>query len=75
MDGDQMVVTLSIGGNDLGFGDVLKACIYKPADPFSADGKKTVDATADYIHHKLPDQLTKGYPAIFEKIINERTRV
>jgi hypothetical protein len=68
MRADQMVVTLSIGGNDLGFGKILKTCIFKPAGPLSDDCDKTIEATQTYVWHELDGQLTKGYNAILRRL-------
>jgi hypothetical protein len=74
MEEDQQVVTLSIGGNDLKFGKVLRACVFKPAGPGSDDCQPTIDEAQDIIDNKLEDILRKGYDAIFAKLNSDYKR-
>jgi hypothetical protein len=78
MDEDQMVVTMSIGGNNLGFGKILKVYIFKPGGPISADCDETIEEARNYIYYEPEGQLHKGYDAgfcHFEKIPNDHRRI
>ncbi|TPX09106.1 uncharacterized protein E0L32_001631 [Thyridium curvatum] len=76
MDKDQQVITVSIGGNDVGFGKILKACVFKPGGPFSDDCDETINSVRKWLDdNKLRDVLKKGYDAIIERLDrgNKRT--
>lgn len=74
VDEDQMVVTLSIGGNDLGFGKILKACVFKPGGPLSDDCDETIETARTYLQNELADTLRKGYDAIWDKVTDDDRR-
>jgi GDSL-like Lipase/Acylhydrolase family len=73
-DVDQQVVTLSIGGNDLGFSKILKACVFKPGGPLSDDCDETIETARTYLEDKLEKTLRKGYDAIFNRITDDYKR-
>lgn len=69
MDKDQQVVTLSIGGNDVGFGKILKACVFKPGGPFSDDCDTTIANTRSWLDDdKFQEVLQKAYDSLFERL-------
>lgn len=41
---DQGFILLSIGGNDVGFSKVLKACVFKPGGPYSGSCDDAIEA-------------------------------
>jgi lysophospholipase L1-like esterase len=57
MNDDQQVVTLSIGGNDIKFAKIVRACIFKPAGPASDDCQEVIDEAQAIIDNKLEDIL------------------
>jgi lysophospholipase L1-like esterase len=57
---DATYVTISVGGNDAGFGDVIKQCA-KP-EPFTCGGD--IDKAQDYIRNTLPNRLYNLFTAI-----------
>ena len=60
---------MSLGGNDVGFSDIVKACLLKPGGPVSADCDTTVQSSIDKINDQdLQDQLFKVYDAVFDKM-------
>ncbi|KAM0425423.1 hypothetical protein ACHAPT_009480 [Fusarium lateritium] len=72
----QKVVTVSIGGNDLGFGRVLRACIFKPGGGFSDDCDKTLEfvrerLTSGFIRQKLKE----GYEALTDRLTGDHRRI
>ncbi|RYP14778.1 hypothetical protein DL765_006134 [Monosporascus sp. GIB2] len=71
---DQQVLTVSIGGNDLGFGKILRACVFKPGGPISDDCDTTIEATYTYLDNEFENTLRKGYDAIFDKIPRDYKR-
>ena len=74
MDRDVQAVTLSIGGNDLGFARILKACIIKP---FRESDQKCEDALSrarKIIAEELEGKLVKTWDAIFDKMSNKEER-
>ena len=75
MDFDQQVVTLSIGGNDLKFTNVLKACIFKPPGWINADCDEYIQKTRDIMDNDLKDILYKAYDAVYDNIYPWYTRV
>lgn len=68
MEEDQQVVTLSIGGNDIKFSKVLRACILKPEGPAADDCQTTIDEAQAIIDDELDGILRRAYDKIFEKL-------
>lgn len=69
MDKDQQIVTISIGGNDVGFGNILKACVFKPGGPLSDDCDKTIASTRDWLDDdKFQPILKKAYDSVIERM-------
>lgn len=69
LDVNTTLVTLSIGGNDMRFGDILKSCITVPFQNCSQrilDGDELgiVDASAARLANQLPTRLTSVLDAI-----------
>lgn len=52
LDEDQQTVTISIGGNDLGFSNILKACVFKPGGPISDNCDDKVDEAYNFLWDK-----------------------
>ncbi|MDR1767853.1 MAG: GDSL-type esterase/lipase family protein [Propionibacteriaceae bacterium] len=66
------IVSLSLGGNDIGFSGTVKACIFDP-DAITFGSTKCADAIAtanDKIAHELPDRLTTAYNAALDAAPN-----
>ncbi len=60
LNADTDIVTLTIGGNDIGFGNLIINC----AGSYSPNCKTEVDETDRKIHEELPAKLDKAYAAI-----------
>jgi lysophospholipase L1-like esterase len=54
------LVTITIGGNDAGFADVISTCLFGDANIC----KSRVDSAARFIRDKLPARLRRTYAAI-----------
>lgn len=67
---DTLDVTVSIGGNDAGFGDVLLRC---GMPLVSCDGD--IDAAQDYIRNTMPGRLDDAYARIRLRAPNARVGV
>lgn len=60
---------LTLGGNDIGFSDILKACLLKPGGPISADCDDTLAASRVKLDSQdLQDNMFKVYDGIFGKM-------
>ncbi|MGH3823792.1 MAG: SGNH/GDSL hydrolase family protein [Pseudonocardiaceae bacterium] len=55
------LVTITIGGNDAGFGPVLVTCTFAPSDDTCVDA---VDAAEAFARSELPGRLARTYAAI-----------
>ncbi|AUG76233.1 hypothetical protein CFP65_1334 [Kitasatospora sp. MMS16-BH015] len=60
--GDSTAVSVTVGGNDLGFGDMVVDCL----QPFTTDAKcdRTLDEGARRLTEELPDRLDRTLTAI-----------
>jgi hypothetical protein len=67
---DTLDITISIGGNDAGFGDVLLQC---GLPLVNCDGD--IDGAQNYINNTLPGQLNTVYNSIKAKAPNARVGV
>ena len=65
VDEDTRVVTVSVGGNDAGFADVLGECWKWAIMGGDCDGK--IDEAQSFIENELPDQLDDLYDEIRER--------
>ena len=74
MGDDLQMVTLSIGGNDLGFAGILKACIIKPFKESDEDCEKAIQKARNIIANELEDRLRKTWDTIFDKLPNKDER-
>ncbi|KAJ3547919.1 hypothetical protein NM208_g1269 [Fusarium decemcellulare] len=76
MSKNQKVVTISIGGNDSGFGRILKACVFKPGGPFSDNCDEVIAKMLNerIKEDKLVDQLHKAYAAVSNRISGRQPR-
>ncbi len=73
------VVTLSIGGNDVGFGDIIKACIINKFNPLTGNskcysGRNDREKLANEIDQKIPE-LTATYKAILGSMSGNEPRL
>ena len=61
---------LTLGGNDIGFLDIIKACLLKLGGPTSADYDETVaDSRTKTVSQDLQDNLFMVYYGIFDKML------
>ncbi|HEV2774183.1 MAG TPA: SGNH/GDSL hydrolase family protein [Solirubrobacteraceae bacterium] len=60
---DTRLVTITIGGNDAGFADVLERCLF--GSPRACDAR--VDAAERFVRSALPARLRRVYAAIRER--------
>lgn len=74
MAGDLQMVTLSIGGNDIGFGGIAKACLIKPIGESDEDCEKAVLKARNIIANELENKLRTTWDAIFDKMPNKDER-
>jgi hypothetical protein len=65
------IATLSIGGNDLGFSEVLDSCVIKVLDRFSGDCDKAISKANDIIQF---GQLSGNITLALSQIINKSGR-
>ena len=61
--GDTRLVTITIGGNDAGFADVLERCLFGSARACD----RRVDAAERFVRRELPARLRRVYAAIRER--------
>ncbi|KAF4334961.1 hypothetical protein FBEOM_11218 [Fusarium beomiforme] len=68
----QKVVTLSIGGNNVGFGRVLRACVFKAGGPISDDCDETIQKVREerLIGNKLVATVKRGYRAVTSRLFS-----
>lgn len=66
--GKPRLATLSIGGNDLGFARILRACIFKPGGPWSDDCDETIARSRRIIDNDLEEKLNEAYDTLFERL-------
>ena len=60
---------MSLGGNDVGFSDIVRACLLKPEGPLAKDCDTTVQSSKDKMNSQdFQDQLFKVYDAVFDKM-------
>lgn len=59
--GGTELVTITIGGNDVGFGPVLTTCTFAPSDDICVGA---VDAAEAFARSELPNRLARAYAAI-----------
>lgn len=74
MDADQQIISLSIGGNDILFLAILKACVFRPGGPISANCDETLSRSRALTETELPRRLYRTLDAIFSKVPNSYTR-
>lgn len=55
------LVTITVGGNDAGFGPVLVTCTFAPSDDICVNA---VDAAEAFARSELPGRLARAYAAI-----------
>ena len=60
---DTRLVTITIGGNDAGFADVLNTCLFGA----SADCDRSVDRAEQFVRGGLPRRLRRVYEAIRDR--------
>ena len=65
------LVSVTVGGNDAGFTNVLANCILGG----DAACKTATDSAVDFVHNTLPDQLDGVYSAIRDKAPNAKVVV
>lgn len=64
---DLDVVVLTIGGNDIGFSEIVRACLVTV--PFHADCENTLKEKNDYLETSiLKDQMWKVYDGIYNRL-------
>jgi len=62
-------VVLTLGGNDIGFGAIIRACLVKPAGPGSADCDQTIaDSYRRMNSRALQDDMFRAYDGIFARM-------
>jgi lysophospholipase L1-like esterase len=61
LNGSTTYVTVSVGGNDAGFADVITECAFPS---WASDCNGAIDAAQSYIQNTLPGQLDAVYSAI-----------
>jgi len=76
LDENTTLVTISVGGNDIGFADVVKTCVEGPCEMTLAQMTDVIDNTMapavtnvlEQIHGRAPNAkiLLMGYPDLFE---------
>ncbi len=68
LEGGQKLITVSAGGNDVGFADVVMDCIYqiRPVGPDGCD--KTLDALQKKVENELEDNLMALGKALVKKL-------
>ncbi|KAF4456267.1 hypothetical protein F53441_1561 [Fusarium austroafricanum] len=73
----QKVVTLSIGGNDVGFSKILRACVFKPGGPIADDCDETIKSVREERINgdKLVNTLKQGYMAVTSRLTGDHTRI
>ncbi|EEQ35467.1 hypothetical protein McanMca71_003119 [Microsporum canis] len=62
------VATLSIGGNDVGFFNLLNACIYNFYGPFSGSCEETLEFAEAVI---ASDEFTAGYNTMLDQLLQK----
>ncbi|EFR02691.1 hypothetical protein MGYG_05689 [Nannizzia gypsea CBS 118893] len=63
------VATLSIGGNDVGFFNLLNACVYNFYGPFSGSCENMLDFASAVVHSS---QFAEGYNAMLDLLLERR---
>ncbi|KAM7203130.1 SGNH hydrolase-type esterase domain containing protein [Naviculisporaceae sp. PSN 640] len=61
------LATITVGGNDVGFSDVVLNCVYKPFGLLSSDCDKTIDDADSKIENEFGDGLRKAFTAFTER--------
>lgn len=86
LDANTTLVTLSIGGNDMRFADIISACVQAKINPvaqthecsewvLSNDSDNVIDASAVRLDTELPESLTTVLHLIRERAPNARIAV
>ncbi|MCJ1278153.1 hypothetical protein MMC21_005968 [Puttea exsequens] len=62
-------IVMTLGGNDIGFGRIIKDCHVRPAGPFSEDCDQVIEISMDLIRgQELQDNMFEVYDGIFGKM-------
>lgn len=77
LDPDQQIITLSIGGNDIGFGEVLKKCVLRMYGPGNLEPQcnEAIDKAYKVINNDLEPNLRFAWNLMFGALPNSYTRV
>ncbi|MBP3893810.1 MAG: VWA domain-containing protein [Atopobiaceae bacterium] len=66
-------VTMTIGGNDLGFGGIIEECFFDIGDVEASGVKAAIDNSIDLYRNSVKDDLLDTYDAVLEKMGSKAT--